>query len=461
MTGIGVHAPARDRFDQALDELWSAPENEPDLTGVFDEVVIGGGLHAAVYCAVRVADGHRRPLVIEASNHPGGSFACSNTPSFFLNSRNRPGKNGYPKRRAGGLNVLPGALIQPCDLSGSEYQRNNDLAWIIRVTLALNARMLTSRRVTAITPTDRGYLLGLDDGTEVRATRVIDATGLGAAKQLGATLSKEIVTFTELMASMDTPFPLRNMKTVAVIGAGDSGRTAIEALVGQGPAAHWSIPSLDWVDRIDWYGCDTPTRDKFLECNRSRYRGIARFMPTAGGRFGRITPFAREATVAQGFECAIVNDQSYDCAVLCAGFERKPLLSASESPITYGSSTTVASRVASEVYRIGPACSLPFSPSEAKTLKAVPENSVAVFRYAWRTAALAHQLPEPPKLATGGVFKGTPLRVSVSGAPFTPISELERSPIPGPAIVSRIRDGDRMVDRYSDGSTIVTRMAPS
>lgn len=115
MAGIAVHGPSRREINGALDVMFAREELRG--VGVIDELIVGGGLHAAIYSAVRVGEGFAKPVVLEARDRAGGAFAFSEGPAFYLNSRNRPGPLGFPGE-SGALNVLPGAPFQPSDVSG-------------------------------------------------------------------------------------------------------------------------------------------------------------------------------------------------------------------------------------------------------------------------------------------------------------------------------------------------------
>src|SRR4051794_25722546 len=170
LTGAFLNPLALTHFDEALDELWAKGSTPTEAS----EIVIGSGLHAAIYCAVRVRQGFPKPLVIEAKTRAGGAFATSRLPSLFLNSRNRPGRLGIPGREEA-LNVIPAAPVQPADLSGAEYQTNTALAFSIRSSLALNARVVLGHKV--MDADSNGVTL--DDGRRISTTRVVWATGLG------------------------------------------------------------------------------------------------------------------------------------------------------------------------------------------------------------------------------------------------------------------------------------------
>lgn len=386
LVGIAMHGPARAYVNRQLDRIWKAspPKSAP-------EVIVGGGFHAAVYAAARVAMGHPKPVVLEKGK-VGGTFAVSNGPSFYMNSRNRPGELGTPGRGEA-LNVLPGAPVQPAMLSGDEYQRNNDLAWAIRCTLALNARVFTDADVI-----DRnGGTLVMRNGDTLRAGRVIYATGLGKERRpesIKDEVQDRVLTFSEFMARMDEPFPLQGMGRVAVVGGGDGGKAAIEALTGQGPNTGMSVAGLDWPRRIDWYGvpAEQLTRDGWIGCVRSRYKSIGRVLPrNSVDESGRVTPLQETADqVGGGFKMVTVNGRRYDHVVWCTGYDQPE--QTAPTKVINGREIARESEDGVE-FVIGPSARLAMDFYEARAQPvSLPENEVALFRYAERTAALATAL---------------------------------------------------------------------
>lgn len=413
LIGIAMDPKARHHWDMKLDQWWA----ENSLPKEVDEIVVGGGLHAAIYCAIRAQMGAPKPLVIERETHVGGAFAYTKDPSFWVNSRNRPGNLGIPGRDEA-LNVLPGAIVQPCDLGGEEYQSNIALAFSIRSTLAMFARVVTGCNVT------RRLIkgVGLADGSEIFAKRVIYATGLGdPAGRLGIQLSpgrlremlgvsdSPLMDYPTFLRRFDGHFPLKGLDRVAVIGAGDSGKTVIEALIGQGPSTSMSVASMDFPERIDWYGVEKEacSRAGWEKCNRSRYKGIARSLPrdNAIGELrdvARVYPTSRKAEYIElGSTGVFVDGALYDAAIIATGFRGSSLLGGSEVayyPILEKGSRSLARDLDDASYVIGPAAQFP--PDQVPNLKQnVAENTVALFRYADRTAAFAMAMPvENPKL---------------------------------------------------------------
>lgn len=435
LAGVAADPTLRATFDAALDRKFSRKAYTNDSYAPVGEVVIGSGLHAAIYCAARVAQGHRKPWVLEGQSRVGGVFAMTRNPSFYLNSRNRPGPLSTPGRREGALNVLPGSFIQPADLSGDEYQINTDLAFAIRTTLAANANVLTGWKVKSIRGrsssgfgNDYKYTWDLTverprGNAVVSALRVIVATGMGEPVLLPEQDKYDrIMDYQQFMSRLDSPFPLKGMKRIAVIGAGDSGKTVIEALNGQGPTRGSSVASLDWPNVIDWYGVgagqdedgytdDTClTRRGWQNNNRSRYQGIARLLPRSEeyDETARVQPLGERArTIAQGFDCVYVNGKVYDYAVTCLGW-RQPRSSSVLDAFGQGLQTRpyldkgliVGGRINTyQFFAVGPAAQLEVSDDERSASPQaanIPENTVSIYRYAGKTAALAAALSAPP-----------------------------------------------------------------
>lgn len=406
LAGIAKDRMARSFFEERLDQLWNENSTPPDI--VLNEVIIGAGLHAAIYSSVRVAEGANRPIVLEGGDRVGGIFAVTEAPSFFLNSRNRPGTLGLPGQESA-LNVIPGGSVQPADLSGDEYQRNSDLSFCIRAALAMHSKVMPKMRVTGIYPREydaTSYAVQLDTGVVINAERVVLATGLGIEKPNGFGANPRVQTYTEFLKRLDGDFPLRGIGRAAVVGAGDSGKTVVEALLGQGPQMGYSVASLDYVERVDWYGVDSTclTRETWEQNNRSRYKPLARLFPRDDGKGSfRVVPMEdRAQSIALGYESAYVNERPYDLVITCIGFESQEAL---EMPSEWRmmdlmrGGRIVARRVYDEaagidrdVYVIGPAAQIDVSDGErasSEALGAVPENSTALFRYADRTATLA------------------------------------------------------------------------
>lgn len=408
MAGLAMNPVGRDLFEEALDDY--ARVNEA-LPNEWPEVIVGGGAHAAIWAATKAALGAPRPLVLEKRARFGGTFALTSRASFFLNSRNRPGPIGGAGSRDA-LNVIIGAPMQPSDLSGSEYQSNADLGLVVRCTLALNAEVRKAK-VQAIRQNGDRLVVITDRGL-VRARRVVMATGVGRPLKFKGTIpdNERLFTFNKFMRRFDrSMFPLRNLGRVAVVGAGDSARTVVESLAGYGPYVGGSVASLDYVPRIDWYGVGAEmTKERWLECNRTRYKRLAALFPSQDGKVqnARVIGQQRLSSIFRAADGVQINGQGYDTVIVCIGlstvvndgvaidenigyqgFRSGNEASAPDVGALLGRVSTDRSFVI-----VGPAAALPFE-DKVEPKPQIPENNVALFRLAPRTATLARMLPTP------------------------------------------------------------------
>lgn len=406
MVGLALDPGGRMMLERALnlETQWLEP-----LPNVWPEVVIGSGPHGATWATVQSQLGRPKSLVLEASDRFGGTFAMTQLSSFFLNSRNRPGPFGQAGSNDA-LNVIPGAPMQPSDLSVREYQANADLGLTVRCALAMNAMV---RRATVETVMRQGddWLVGTDRGT-MRTRRVVVATGIGRPRELRSSPfdGKRVLSFEQFMQRFDGVFPLRGIGRVAVIGAGDSGKTVVEALAGYGPQSNGSVASLDYVPQIDWYGVADSvgtTKERWLECNRTRYKPLAALFPKAGEDVmftnARVRPLQYGKSSLRTFESVQVNGQFYDTVIVCKGYElrnwpevigmeRPPIMTYAYSAPERDDSARLGLVSNGSVVVVGPAANIPFDNIFIDPIQ-TDENRVALFRLIPRTAALAQMLP--------------------------------------------------------------------
>ncbi|MGK5680187.1 hypothetical protein [Actinoplanes sp. URMC 104] len=404
LTGIALDPAGRELADRMLDTYWSDEQRQQDtLTAAGDDrdVIIGSGYHAAVYAATRVRAGHPRPLVLERDSRVGGIFAVTNRPVFYLNSRNRPGGPGLAGDLGASLNYLPGAPIQAANLSTAEYQTNTDMAFVIRLTLAQYADVVPDATVTAVGEYNGNSMqLTIDGRRELSARRVIDARGLGDPSGESLANGSTIVTFGQFMQRMARIWPLRDLRRVAVVGGGDSGKCAVESLLGIAPEPLMAAAALDRVDRIDWYAQQLPTSCEGWQRNiRGRYQAIGRHLRE--DRFGlrRLTVLQRRARVVDLPGMALIDGRGYDLAVLCTGTTEPSIQGlggvSSTDPYAVAGAGVVARKYFDRLaFRVGPHARLPFSQQEIdEGVAEQPGNAAAMFRLGSKTAALAATLP--------------------------------------------------------------------
>jgi hypothetical protein len=402
LTGIALDPNGRELADQSLDAWWSNEQRQRAAlsdSSAEREVIIGSGFHAAVYAATRVLSGFPKPLVLECGPRPGGTFAMTARPTFYLNSRNRPGNAGLAGDQGASLNYLPGAPIQAANVSMAEFQTNTDMALVIRLALAQFADVVPESTVLGVTRTGDDVEIDFDDREPLTAGRIIDARGVGEPSDLELTNDTTILTFPQFMARMGRIWPLRNVRRVAVIGGGDSAKCAVESVLGLAPAPFMAAAALDTVDRVDWYADELPTTcDGWQDEIRGRYQSIGRYLRP--DRYGarRLNIINRRARPVGLPGTALIDGRTYDLVVLCTGNQETPINGVSfESFDQYAipDGKVVARRHYNmPVYRVGPHARLPFTDKEREDGVAdIAANAVAMFRTATNTAALAATLP--------------------------------------------------------------------
>jgi hypothetical protein len=401
LTGIALDQNGRDFADQVLDTYWSdEPRSQEALRSASTdrEVIIGSGVHAAVYAAVRVLSGYPKPLVLERDERPGGTFAMTGRPTFYLNSRNRPGTAGQAGDQGASLNYLPGAPIQAAEVSMVEYQTNTDLAFVIRLTLAQFADLVPNAKVLSVARDGTGVEIEIEDRDRLRAGRVIDARGLGDPVDQDVANGTTILTFPQFMGRMGGIWPLRGLRRVAVIGGGDAAKCAVESLLGIAPQPFMAAAALDHVDRIDWYSDALPTTCEEWQAQiRGRYQAIGRYLRP--DRFGvrRLTVVERRATPIALPNLGLVDGRTYDLVVVCTGNRETDIdgLDVGDfDAYTIGDRNVVARlHYNLPAFRIGPHARLPYTAQErADGVADIAANAVSIWRTASKTAALAATL---------------------------------------------------------------------
>lgn len=401
LTATALDPASRQLAEQLLDSDWSDEARQQsalEFNGPDREVIIGSGFHAAVYAAVRVRNGHPRPLVLESSHRAGGTFAMTSRATFFLNSRNRPGLAGLAGDQRASLNYLPGAPIQAADLSMSEYQTNADMAFVIRLALAQSAEVVTSASVEAVTDTGDGVRIEIAGRPPVQGGRVIDARGLGVADQDVAN-GTTILTFAQFMQRMEGMWPLRGVRRVAVIGGGDSAKCVLESLLGIAPQPAMAAAGLDNVEAIDCYSQTLPTSCKqWRKRVRGRYLAIGSHLRPDRRGMRRLTVINQRARPVALPDVALVGGVAYDLVVVCTGYRENYIDGLAPGSVTQyavaGAGTIARQYEFLPVFRVGPHARLPFTLQEREAgIADIRANEVAMFRTASKTAALAATLP--------------------------------------------------------------------
>lgn len=405
LTGIALDPRSRAAAEEFMDDYWADESRHAQIQrtrGLHREIIIGSGVHAAVYAAVRVMAGHPKPLVVERNLRVGGSFAATTRPTFRLNSRNRPGNGGMAGDQRFSLNYLPGAPIQAANVSMCEYQDNTDIAFVIRLTLAQFADVLPGRHVVAAYRDGNDVVIELDGVAPLYGGRVLDARGLGDPTAKHIANGTTILTFPQFMDRMGTVWPLRGLRQVAVIGGGDAARCAVESFLGIAPQPLMASATLDSVDRIDWYSDTLPTTcEEWQEQIRGRYQAIGRYLRPDRLGTQRLTVINRRVQPVDAAGMGVIDGRTYDLVVMWTGNGETtiPGLGTTEFTTYKAANGNIVAREHTllPAFRIGPHAALPFTFQEIEDgLNTVSANAVSIFRTAPMTAALAATLPATP-----------------------------------------------------------------
>ncbi|GGL12660.1 hypothetical protein [Mangrovihabitans endophyticus] len=402
LTGLLLDPAGRQFTEEFLDSWWADAGRRQRLLQTASpdrEVIIGSGVHAAVYAAVRVQRGFAKPLVLERGTRVGGTFALTGRPAFYLNSRNRRGVSGIAGDQGADLNYLPGAPVQAADLSMREYQPNTDLGLAVRLALAQYADVVTEAEVAGVDEDGLGVQLDIAGADPVFAGRVIDARGLGDPRDQQWADGVTICTFEQFMRRMAGVWPLRGVRRVAVIGGGDCGKCAVESCLGLAPPP---VAGLDRVEQVDWYAPGLPDRCKpWRREVRGRYQSIGRYLrpDRRGTRRLMVLPRASRPVGLPGQ--GLVDGRGYDLVVVCTGYAERRLPGLGFEDFTPyaipGGPVVAAAHDELPVWRVGPHARLGFCGREYRDgLADNPGNAVAVFRTVPNTAALAATLTAPP-----------------------------------------------------------------
>jgi hypothetical protein len=319
---------AVDRETNQVRRLLSSPG--PFVT----ELVVGAGIHAAIYNAERqILQRGRDSLTIDARRRIGGQFAAPESPVWRMNSKNRPEQPQLPNLpgTSASLNSMGRCVLQESDISTLAYSTQDHIGFIAHVNNFFATRRLAVRTELAdIAPNTEGLgsllttLRYVDTGqtVQLRCDRIIGATGIqlqppGFAEQDDLT-TRQLVTdeqakplcerriltydeFAERFGRRSNAFPLRGLRTVAVVGAGDGGRTVVGKLLGYQTPNAMSVPNLDRPEKVWWWGQPAMSKEEFVDQERCLYSSLGLEFPREQrpGYYHRIRPVARPAEQLQ------------------------------------------------------------------------------------------------------------------------------------------------------------------
>jgi len=299
----------------------SYPSNVSNKT-----LVIGGGVHAAIFAASWVRAGGDKPVVAEKTSRTGGVF--SRLMPFAMNSANLSsldsagtGPSRMPRRSAADdLNYLPNSAYQVSTIAKGEYPSSQEMADIVRSTLQeysdvyVNCDLTLESNGESIYRADTGEYLG-------SPARVIWAAGLYMPSNSSYDGSPSVVTAESFLSPregdtgrfMDRQYAGRK---IAVVGNGDTAATIIEYLLGQGLSKPTTM-----ADDIDWYGGSVMpmTKKSWAMTYHARYITIARHMPERKV-YGVINPIPERGRISPAGTTSYVNGRTYDLVIDATGF---------------------------------------------------------------------------------------------------------------------------------------------
>lgn len=363
------------------------------------EVIIGGGLHAAVYAATRVTMGKEVPIVLEERSELGGVFAT--LISFAMNSANDASVASVEagpsrlirKSQSDDINYLPNSRYQVRDRNyGTEYPSSADMAYVIKKTLSDYAETYTTAYVNVARTSLEVYAydsIERDDASRDyigAARRIIYATGLRMPDTYERLTTRSVMTAENFLRN---PILDYETKRVAIVGAGDTAATIAEFLVGQGITRPFTRP-----DYIDWYGGYTMplTKKRWALDYHARYMGLARHFPESK-RTGVIRPIPVPGVITALGNIAEVNGRTYDLVIDATGFKPyKPFYN--DINEVYRESTTGRAIARTDYdgrFVIGPAADLSPYLKPAYQNRFAASNS-ALYNLAPLTATLAASL---------------------------------------------------------------------
>jgi hypothetical protein len=360
------------------------------------EVIFGGGLHAAIYAATRVAMGCEPPVVFEQNLATGGVFAQLR--NFRMNSVNGASVESVaspspsrvvPMSASDDLNWIPNSPHQVREIAGAvEYPPSYAMCQAIQRTLRdyadiyTGAQDMTFDRYGSVY-SGQGELLGT-------AQRVIFAGGVVPKKPYRE--GRAVISGFDFLRR-----PVEDLASLkmAIVGGGDTAAQVAEYAVGQGMDAPSTPPG-----QIHWYGGESmpTTKDGWMVTTHARWAGLGRHFPQSADRVRSvIRPYPVRGAVILLGNSAMVNGQVYDIAVVCTGVQPAPCpVSVPDAYRVNGmvvarSNTSQIPSGVQKVYAIGTAAALSasFGPYKSR-FDAARE---AIYNTGPRTAALAASLP--------------------------------------------------------------------
>lgn len=329
----------------------------------FDDVIVGAGVHGSVVARnLAVLDDKRRVLVIDKEEHPAKHFR---TYAFRLNSpSNTDDTNEFTYSSVS----LKDHMAESEDGLGKFPKARQLWNHIIFNHFGSNALYSFNTEIKSIQKQDNVYIVELNEGFKLNrriiVSNIIYTTGIGKPivpptldqvwlekeRQLALNFIKDvsqpfpkILMYDELLEGAEkfaekkrSLFEELNGKEIAVIGAGDSGKIAIEFLTGFAPKEIYDVmPYFEGPYRIDWYGQPSSSYYDFIspeKGTKSRYMYNG-FQEIFSGRnvFGNPFQFEAHPQKVKNMSAADnkikisteENFKEYDVVILALGYDNK------------------------------------------------------------------------------------------------------------------------------------------
>lgn len=432
LSGVLVHPETRKGFMEALNteaanqsEELKQEAREGKLRA--DVVVVGGGVHAAIFAAeYRANSPDARILIVDNGKKLGGQFSkYGSRPVFGTNSRDirRQDNDKVPLASgAGNLNSFgPKAPLQLPDFTSQAYVNNLDMGTCAAVNQYLSAETMLSAEVFA-----SDYNQSCDDSVELRirdtntnesffveGTTVVIASGIGERSDgEGNVWSAD--QFLAHFGNEENEFPMDAFtdKDIAIIGIGDTGKVSSRLLTWQGPEGAYgnSVVQLGGAKKITWYGATFRTKEEFCRQVRPLYHDLAPSIATGEPSdnekltiFPKTERVARSATTNEkallllrnedGSLSTVEHDIAIDATTAPDRLEAIFGRSADRAPyVVSRSGKTLARYLNDRTIIVGPAAKLPLDTDQQKALGPNGENTVSIWANERANVATARAL---------------------------------------------------------------------
>lgn len=302
----------------------------------YDVVIVGGGIHAAVYALnLRRSRPDLKVLILEQADEPMAQFRSYgralilNSPTLvsnFANANHVPG--------------LPVQLTDFNDLRGGDHVPAESIADLAVVSIYLSgADLRLGAHVTDVRRASRGLYVASGDGFSAYAKRLIVATGSGSTdlskfepstrrlieeerarvlasgrESLGIELYEDYLL--HYRAAELSPRKYAG-KTIAVLGAGDAGNTAVEGLLDANVLghSHGQNPGRLRATKVVWLGQPAENDIDFFWNNKGRYSYVDGLMAFFPGKIHGPHPAKREGlelVATKGVRISRRSDGDYD-----------------------------------------------------------------------------------------------------------------------------------------------------